>query len=163
LWGEEKAVSGAKEDLMKKYEEIDPFVLGNIQFMFCYAANGSKIRFYAIEGYAKRPDPFVPLTEELNLTSFIDRFEVLRTVINIARVMVTVRNILPPNPYPLAKRMKHGLSEMTFNFGHVEKKLLVTDLPYSQAGLQDRLGFLKNMYEHAKQRRGLVEVMDSPR
>jgi hypothetical protein len=96
LWGEEKAVSGAKEDLMKKYdEEIDPFVLGKIQSMFCYAANGSKIRFYAIEGYAKRPDPFVPLTEELNLTSFIDRFEVLRTVISIARVIVTV-TFCPP-------------------------------------------------------------------
>src|SRR6266487_269219 len=50
FWGEEKAVSGAKEDLQRKFKVIDPVVFGDIQFMICYALNGSKIRFYAVDG-----------------------------------------------------------------------------------------------------------------
>lgn len=45
LWGEEKVVSGAKQDLEKKFRAIDPIVLGDIKFMICYAANGPRIRF----------------------------------------------------------------------------------------------------------------------
>src|SRR4051812_14166267 len=60
FWGEEKAVSGAKADLEKKANKIDPTFFGEIQFMICYAANGHRIRFYAYDGSPeglKRPDP----------------------------------------------------------------------------------------------------------
>ena len=129
--------------------------------MICYAANGSKIQFYAIDG-ATRPDPFVPLTEELNIGNFLDRVEILQTVINIARIIVTIRDSFPVTGYPAGKRKQIGNSEITFNFDDVEKQFLLIHLPYGHTNPRGRVGFLKGMYEHAKHRRGLVEVKDGP-
>ena len=68
FWGEETASSGAKEDLEAKFQMIDPLVFRTVNFMICYAANGPKIRFYAIDGSSKQPTPLVPLTHEINIT-----------------------------------------------------------------------------------------------
>jgi hypothetical protein len=65
--GEEKADSGAKEDLTAKLREIDPVFFGDIQFMTCYAVDGTKIRFYAFDGSyeaQKQHCPFIPLTPD---------------------------------------------------------------------------------------------------
>jgi hypothetical protein len=163
FWGEEKADSGAKGDLINKYNRIDPVTFGDIRFMICYTANGPKIRFYAVDGSAKDPDPFVPLTNELDLATFPGRFEVLRTTINIARILVTIKDGLPAVAYPLAKRIKIGNSEITFNLDCVEKKTPVTDLPYCQPSAQERCEFLWRMYKHAQGHRGLVQVKDGPK
>ena len=131
--------------------------------MICYAANGPKIRFYAIDGSPKQPTPFVPLTDEINITQFDGRFRVLLTTINIARILMTIKDILPTVTYPLGKKLKLGDSELTFSFETVKKTVPVTKLPYSQANAKRRLDFLRQMYAHADHHRGLVHVEDLPR
>ncbi|RHZ81097.1 hypothetical protein Glove_123g105 [Diversispora epigaea] len=52
--GKEKAeiedFSKAKDELEEKFNKFDPMYFGNIQFMICYAAAGTNLRFYAIDG-----------------------------------------------------------------------------------------------------------------
>ena len=164
FWGEEKPYSGAKEELMKKANDIDPVFFGDIQFMICYAADGPLIRFYAIDGSPdglKKPDRFIPLTEALNITQAPCRFEVLKAIINLIRVMVTIRHSIPAQTYPLAKRMKLGNSAISFNIKDVMKWVDISKMPY--CGDKDlRIEFLCGMYDHAKDRRGLVNCINGP-
>ncbi|TDL19523.1 hypothetical protein BD410DRAFT_438004 [Rickenella mellea] len=130
---------------------INPVVSGDVNFMICYTVNGRRIRFYATDSsQRKSPTPFLPLTDELDITSFLRRFKVLQTVINIARIMVTIKDDLPAVTYPLGKRMKSGHSEITCNFDGVMKKLLVAHLPYCDPDVEFRVKFLCDMYKHAK-------------
>jgi hypothetical protein len=165
FWGEESASSGAKEDLESKFQQIDPVYFDEVAFMVCYANNGCKIRFYAVEGGSKQPDPFVPLTEQLDITNIVNRFLILRTTINIARLLVTIKDTLPAMTvaYPLAKRFKSGTSVITFGFASVEKKIPVAHLPLGGSNLQARINFLSQMYSHAAGHRGLARVMAGPK
>ena len=131
--------------------------------MMCYSANGPRIRFYAANADSKDADPFLLLTDLLDITNIINRFEVLKVVINIMRVLVTVKGLLPALPYPLAKRITIGTSEITYNFDHVKKRINITDLPYVGRNPQSRINFLKRMYEYAKRGRGLVHVKSGPK
>jgi len=163
FWGEEKAVSSAEDALRQKFAFIDPADFGEIKFMLGYAVNGSKIRFYAFEGALRQADPFIPLTYELDLTILSDRSAVLKKVINIARILITVKDSLPPIDYPLGRMFRAGASKITFNFDGVEKQLDVKDLPYVQTNASIRVKFLKQMYKHAHGHSGLVQVKeDSP-
>jgi len=130
--------------------------------MMCYAMNGSRIRFYAIDA-DHRLDPFVPLTKELDMIVLKDRLDIFLATINIARVIVTIKDDFPTVAYPLLKRIKLNTSEIWYNIDHVEKRVELSDLPYSQTDLQGRIDFLRNMYQHAKRHCGLVEVKDGPR
>jgi hypothetical protein len=163
--GEEKIDSGAKEDLAAKLREIDPVFFGDIQFMMCYAVDGTKIKFYAFDGSheaQKQHCPFIPLTPELDITIFLDRFIILRTVINIARIMVTITDLVPTPAYPLMKRRKIGDSNISWNPKDVKKEVLITDLPYAGEDAEARFEFLKKMYEHARGQRGLVQIKSGP-
>ncbi|TDL14322.1 hypothetical protein BD410DRAFT_797247 [Rickenella mellea] len=164
FWGEERAVSGAEKDLDKDFRMINPVVSGDVNFMICYAVNGRRIRFYATDSdQRKSPTPFLPLTHELDISNFLCRFTVLETVINIARIMMTIRDDLPAVTYPLGKRMMSGHSEITYNFDGVVKKLLVAHLPYCEPDVESRVKFLCDMYKHTKGHRGLVQVRSDPR
>ena len=68
------------------------------------AVNGCKMRFSAIEGGLKQP--FTPLTEELDITQSVDRFEVLQTTIDLARVLLTIKDNLPTVACPLAEKLE---------------------------------------------------------
>jgi hypothetical protein len=165
LLGEEKTDSGAKDDLSAKLRVIDPVFFGDIQFMTCYAVDGTKIRFYAFDGSleaSKQHSPFVPLTNELDMNKTSDRFIILRTVINIARIMVTVAGLVPTPAYPLLKKLKIGKSVISWNPEDVKKEVLATELPYTGEDANARVGFLKKMYEHARGQRGLVQVKVGP-
>jgi hypothetical protein len=161
FWGEEKSVSGAKEDIERKIEEIDPVFFGNIQFMICYAVDGPKIRFYAVDGSSK-VNGLTPLTQSLNMTNILDRFSILSTVINIARILMTVKHLIPAAVYPLAKKRKYRDTEISFNAKDVEKKVLITALPYCSTDPTSRIDFLTDMYKHAKNHRGLVQYKKVP-
>ena len=167
FWGEEKSgSSGAKEDLEKKFQLIQPTFFGEIQFMITYALNGSNIRFYAADGSPqamKRPDPFIPLTDELNILRFESRVEILRTIINIGRILLTIKDILPAITYPMAKKRKLGVSEITYYANCVTKKIVLADLPCQQGNSKRRVSFLAEMYAHARGHRGLVQVSGSLR
>ena len=129
--------------------------------MICYAMNRPNIRFYAVDGSdgaLKTPDPFIPLTEELDIKNFKDRFQIIQTTINIARILVTIKNGLPTIAYPLGKKKKLGATEITFHNEFVEKSLPIADLPYHAPG---RIEFLQAMYSHAQGHRGLVQISES--
>ena len=104
--GKETAKWGAKEDLQSKFQHIDPVLLGDLTFMICYAVNGCKMRLSAIEGGLKQPDPFIPLTKALDITQLVDRFEVLQTTIDLARVLLTIKDNLPTVACPLAEKLE---------------------------------------------------------
>jgi serine/threonine protein kinase len=89
--------------------------------------------------------------------------EILLMTINISRVLVTMKDEFPTVAYPLAKKMKLGHSEIAFNSDHVEKRVASSHLPYSQTDFHGRLNFLRGMYEHAKDHRGLVKAKDGSR
>lgn len=108
--GEEKASSGefniAVEELEEKFNVLDPIYFGKIQFMIGYAVAGSTVQFYAIDGSIeakKKPSILSPLTSKLNASNFIDRITILRTVINIAHIILTISDNIPNILIPLEK------------------------------------------------------------
>ncbi|GES88402.1 hypothetical protein RCL_jg5311.t1 [Rhizophagus clarus] len=166
--GEEKASSGefnaAVEELEEKFNVLDPICFGKIQFMIGYAIAGSTVRFYAIDGSVeakKKPSILSPLTSELNASNLVDRFTILRTVVNIARIILTISDNIPNTLIPLGKRQKLGHSFITFLSDVVEKIILKVDLPYA-TNLDNRVNFLKKMYDYAKGHPGLVQVEKGP-
>jgi serine/threonine protein kinase len=166
FWGEEKAVKGAKDDLIQKAQGIDPLDFGDVKFMICYTADGPRMRFYAFDGSpdaSKNPNRFVQLTDEMDTATFAGRFKVLRCVINITRVLITISDILPAEAYPYGLTKDFGTSTISYFFDFVEKKLPMGDLPYGDRKPEDRLEFLQCMYEYARNHPNLVTVMDGPK
>jgi hypothetical protein len=166
FWGEEKAGShGAMEDLDKKFRLIDPVFFGDIKFMITYALNGFDIRFYAADGSRqalKNADPFIPLTNTLNLLNLEHRFKILQIVINIGRILLTITDTVPAVAYPIGKRKKIGDTEIAYHPLSVTKKILLKALPRQKGGLQRRIDFLADMYQYAGGHRGLVQVTGRP-
>ncbi|KAF0529552.1 crinkler family protein [Gigaspora margarita] len=97
--GEEKAshvsIKTAEKELKEKFNRIDPQVFGNINFFLCYAAAGSRLRFYTIDGSKNSSNCLVPLSNEIDIVDIYDRFEVIKIIINIARI---VKSIIPSLP-----------------------------------------------------------------
>jgi len=163
--GEEKADANdmniARDELIDKFNILDSIFFGEIKFMICYAAGGLKIRFYAIDGSEETQKRLIALTNPLNARNLLDRITILRTVVNIARIIMTINDDIPDTIIPLGKRRKLGHSFITFYADSVEKRVLETDLPYSE-DLDSRVKFLKSMYQHAKDYTGLVQVKKGP-
>jgi hypothetical protein len=86
-----------------------------------------------------------------------DRFKVIQTILNVARMIVTVKDGLPVVAYPLGKRITHVNSQVTFGPRYVTKKVRVVDLPYGGANVESRISFLDAMYKLARDRRGLAQ------
>ncbi|RGB38526.1 hypothetical protein C1646_755581 [Rhizophagus diaphanus] len=111
ILGEEKASSGefnmAVEELEEKFNVLNPIYFGKIQFMIIsYAAAGSTVRFYAIDNSIeakKKPSILFPLISELNASNLVDRITILRTVVNIARILTISDNI--PSTLILLEKM----------------------------------------------------------
>lgn len=163
FWGEEKALSGAKQDLINKFQAIDPFTFGDLKFMICYTVNGSKLRFYVIDPTLKQPERFMPLTSSLDIATTIGRFGALRATFNLARVLMTIKDAIPTIPYPLGKAITTGSTKITYLANHVVKRLPASDLPYGEGDeLDDRVSFLVDMYSYARDHRGLVRVKVLP-
>ena len=99
LIGEEKANSEDFEtalcDLDNKFNRVDPLIYGEVEFIFCYAAAGAKLRFYAIDG-SKDSKNLIPLSEELDITILLDRIVAIQIVINIARIIRTIKKTIVP-------------------------------------------------------------------
>lgn len=91
----------------------------------------------------------------------MDRITILRTVVvNIARI-ITISDNIPNTLLPFGKRQKLGHSFITFLSDVVEKIILKVDLPYA-TNVDNRVNFLKRMYDHAKDHPGLVQVEKGP-
>ncbi|GES96953.1 hypothetical protein RCL_jg4089.t1 [Rhizophagus clarus] len=166
--GEEKASSGefnvAVEELEEKFNVLVPICFGKIQFMIGYAIAGSTVRFYAIDSSVeakKKPSILFPLTGELNASNLVNRFTILRTVVNIARIILTISDNIPNTLIPLGKRQKLGHSFIMFLSNVVEKIILKVDLPYA-TNMDNQVNFLKKMYDYAKGHPGLVQVEKGP-
>ncbi|KAF0495857.1 serine/threonine protein kinase [Gigaspora margarita] len=84
--GEEKAViedfSKAKNELEEKFNKFDPMYFGNIQFMICYAAAGTRLRFFAIDGSSNTNSPsrLIALSNQLDINSRRDHDSVEKRV-----------------------------------------------------------------------------------
>ena len=166
--GEEKANVGdfgtAKAELVEKFNVLDPIFFGNVKFMICYAAAGPNVQFYAIDGSketAKNPNQLIPFTSVLNSSNLVDRITILRTIVNIARIVLTISDSIPDVIIPLGKKQKLGHSYITYYANSVVKLVPEVDLPYAQ-NLNSRVLFLTRMYNHAKGHPGLVQIKEDP-
>ena len=59
--------------------------------MICYTAAGSSVQFFAIDGLreaVKQPNQLVALISEFNASNLVDRINIFRTVVNIARIVL---------------------------------------------------------------------------
>ncbi|PKY39887.1 hypothetical protein RhiirA4_415402 [Rhizophagus irregularis] len=166
--GEERANVGdfdtARIELVEKFNVLDPIFFGNVKFLICYAAAESNVQFYAIDGLketVKNPNQLMPLTGVLNSINLVDRITILRTTVNIARIVLTISDDIPDVIIPLGKKQKLGHSYITFFANSVIKLVPEVDLPYAQH-LQSRVRFLTSMYKHAKGYPGLVQIKEDP-
>ncbi|CAG8557062.1 5318_t:CDS:2, partial [Gigaspora margarita] len=163
--GEEKANANdldmAINKLVEKFSVLDPVFFDKIQYMICYAAAGSSIRFYAIDGSEGAVKQLTALTNSLNASNHLDRITILCTIINIARIVLTISDDIPSTILPLGKRRKLGHSFITFYANSVEKRVMKADLPYSK-DLNSRIQFLESMYQYAKGYPGLVQIKKGP-
>ena len=85
----------------------------------------------------------------------------LCTVVNTTRILVTIADQLLEITIPLGKRTKISNSTITLYDEMVEKSVSLNDLPYSK-NLDERVTFLKGMYEYARDQPGLVQVWKGP-
>ncbi|CAG8486579.1 3444_t:CDS:2, partial [Scutellospora calospora] len=96
LKGEEKAnmdqFDVAASELISKFNVIDPQKFGDIKFMMGYAAAGPLVQFYSIDGSSKK---LIPLSDQLNSKLIQDRISLIRMTINIARVIIAIKDIIP--------------------------------------------------------------------
>ncbi|GBC14870.2 hypothetical protein RIR_jg40201.t1 [Rhizophagus irregularis DAOM 181602=DAOM 197198] len=102
---------------------------------------GSNVQFYAIDGSketVKNPNQLMPLTGVLNSINLVDRITILRTTVNIARIMLTISDNITDMIIPLGKKQKLGHSYITFFANSVVKLVPEVDLPYTQH-LQSRI------------------------
>ncbi|RIB22181.1 hypothetical protein C2G38_2174613 [Gigaspora rosea] len=163
--GEEEANANdlgmAINELVEKFSVLDPVFFDKIQYVICYAAAGSSIRFYAIGGSEGTVKQLTALTNSLNASNHLDRITILRTIINIARIVLTISDDIPDTILPLGKRRNLGHSFITFYADSVEKRVLKADLPYSE-DLNSRIQFLESMYQYAKGYPGLVQIEKGP-
>ncbi|CAG8608529.1 10391_t:CDS:2 [Paraglomus brasilianum] len=170
FWGEEKSVTGAFEDLEYKFTQFDEVLPEELKFMICYTANGTNISFYIIDGWTKRKkDRFVPFTKEFNLNDIQDRIDILKAIINITRLVRTLvdKNCIPSAVYPVTKTQKYHRSTISYEANYVKKVVSIRDLPFVDGEnlkmIESRVDFLFAMYQHAKGKRGLVQVKDGPK
>ncbi|CAG8522299.1 29647_t:CDS:2 [Gigaspora margarita] len=165
LKGEEEASANnlymARNELVEKFSVLNPVFFDKFQYMICYAAAGSSIGFYAIDGSEGAVQRLIALTNSLDANNHIDRITILRTVINIARIVLTISDDISSTIVPLGKRQKRGHSFITFYADSVEKRVLKADLPYSE-DLNSRIQFLESMYQYAKGYPGLVQIEKGP-
>ncbi|RIB09447.1 hypothetical protein C2G38_2108613 [Gigaspora rosea] len=150
-------------ELEEKFNKFDHMYFGNIQFMICYAAAGTRLRFFAIDGSPNTnpPSRLVSLSNQLDVNNRRDRVSILCIVVNIARIIRTVNNTIPEMIIPLGKRLKTEKSMITILSDSVEKRVSVEYLPFA-GNLDGRINFLSGMYEYAKGHPGLVQVKEGP-
>ncbi len=96
--GEEKASEGdlhvAQNELREKMAtETQLVFFGGLQYQLAYAMGGMRIQFFAVS--VPRRGECTPLTGELDLSTIVGRSECVRTVVNIARVLVCVEKRFP--------------------------------------------------------------------
>ncbi|CAG8483612.1 9608_t:CDS:1 [Gigaspora rosea] len=166
--GEEKAViedfPKAMNKLEEKFNKFDPMYFGNIQFMICYIAAGTRLRFFAIDGSSNinSPSRLITFSNQLEINNRRDRISILCIVVNIARIIRTMSTTIPAMIIPLGKRLKTEKSMITILGDSVEKRVSVEYLPFA-GNLDDRINFLSKLYEHAKGHIGLAQVKESPK
>jgi hypothetical protein len=109
FWGEEKSEPGgssvetdAQADLEAKFHHIDPDYFGDIKFMICFSVDGPIIRFYVADGSpqaTQRRHRMTPVTDYLNLNVVLHRLKVTKIIVNVLRILLTVKNSLLQCPY----------------------------------------------------------------
>ncbi|CAG8577756.1 10229_t:CDS:2, partial [Gigaspora rosea] len=82
----------AKSELVSKLNVIDPQKFDDIKFMMGYAAAGPLVQFYTIEGPSKR---LILLSNQLNIKVAQDQIKLVSITINIARVILSIKDIIP--------------------------------------------------------------------
>ncbi|KAF0409183.1 crinkler family protein [Gigaspora margarita] len=104
--GKEKAdidqLDIAKSELVSKLNIINLQKFDDIKFIMGYAAAGPLVQFYAIEGLSKR---LISLSDQLNIKVAQDRIKLVSITINIARVILSIKDIIP-NSFSKRKKPK---------------------------------------------------------
>ncbi|KAF0453080.1 crinkler family protein [Gigaspora margarita] len=81
LKGEEEASADnlymARNELVEKFSVLNPVFFDKFQYMICYAAAGSSIGFYAIDGSEGAVQRLIALTNSLDASNHIDRITIL--------------------------------------------------------------------------------------
>ncbi|CAG8636875.1 7798_t:CDS:2 [Paraglomus occultum] len=157
----------AVTELTKKFNTIDPLAFGSVQFMICYAAAGPLIRFYALDASQSNTNTaptttLLELTDRLDISTLNGRKNVLHTVINIARILVTIRDQLHDNAFPIGKIITTDKSTIVFEDILVIKTIPEKALPYGD-NPRNRTKFLQKMYICALNVPGLVQIDEEPK
>src|SRR5262249_1719238 len=103
----EEGLAVAKRELLTKFKWFDPLSFGNTQFMICYAAAGSKIGFFVLDGSVP-PCVLMELTPIFDISAPLGRIKVINTIVNIARILLSIEPNLPQTPIPLGIRLESG-------------------------------------------------------
>lgn len=140
--------------LTSKMTSITPIYFGNIDFILCYAVAGSSIQFFALSS----SHVLYHVTDCFNLLQLIDRLKVICVVINIIRIMVTIKEILPSDVLPLGRVQQKGNRKTIFLDNMVEKQISSFKDLYSFTNIDT----LIHIYELAKNNRGLVQAKEFP-
>ncbi|CAG8802621.1 5838_t:CDS:1, partial [Racocetra persica] len=63
---------------------------GNLPYTFAYISKGSKLRFFIFNPNLDVTTPLTQISQEFNLDSIMDRFGIIKTVINIYSILETI-------------------------------------------------------------------------
>eukprot|EP00128_Syssomonas_multiformis_P000063 Colp12_sorted_trinity150504_noHs@35754 len=134
--GEEETNSfkKARKDLRKKFSFWNPLYLGSAPYIFAYAACWPNFQLFVIT-----PDlELTPVTKSLLLDDIKDRLNLVRTALNLSRILVPLEKELPDKPLPLFSVLERPTCRITFSNDGVHKKVLT-----SPVGLES----LETLYE----------------
>ncbi|CAG8455712.1 11270_t:CDS:2 [Scutellospora calospora] len=63
---------------------------GNLPYTFAYISKSSKLRFFIFNPNLEMTTPLTQISQEFNLNSIMDRFGIIKTVINIYSILETI-------------------------------------------------------------------------
>jgi hypothetical protein len=159
LKGKEKSLESefdqACEELRVKMSTLDPIYFGDMSYMLCYSVGGKWIQFFALD----KLKMLYPLTTKLDRTNMSDKISVINTVINIMRFIVTVKDILPKDILPLGRVFCKGCTSIAFLESSVKKSIREFKKHYPFADIKT----LRDMYQVAIGKQGLVQALDQPK
>ncbi|CAG8606395.1 7837_t:CDS:2, partial [Paraglomus brasilianum] len=159
LKGEEKSLesefNNACEELCVRMSTLDPIYFGDMSYILCYSAGGKWIQFFALD----KLKMLYPLTAKFDRTNVCDKISVINTIINIMRLIVTVKNILPKDILPLGRIFCKGCTSITFLESSVKNSIREFKNHYPFANMET----LRNMYQVAIGKQGLVQALDQPK
>lgn len=113
----------AKAELASKMKAWNPVTLRGLPFVPCYAVGGLSLQFCAVvrgvDGRCRVEDA----SEVFDMSSQLHRLQIVRMALNMFRVLVALRRIMPPDVPPLyTKQAREGGAYVMIMDDHVVKR-----------------------------------------